>query len=116
MIWVLFIIVAMLVIGGFAALIAGRVGYDPLSEPTMTPRDPGLPEPFTARDVTAVRFDTAMRGYRMDQVDAVLHRLQDRITELESRAGSGDGTGDLQAETSPPAPDAAPADHGEHAP
>ena len=37
-----------------------------------------------ADDVDAVRFDTALRGYRMDQVDDVLDRLQQRIAELES--------------------------------
>lgn len=85
MIWVLFIVVAVLLIGGFAALISGRIGYDPLSEPTTTQSDPGLREEFAAREIASVRFDTALRGYRMDQVDRVLDRLQDRIAELEAR-------------------------------
>jgi DivIVA domain-containing protein len=86
-IWVLFVVVLVLVVGGFAALVTARVGYDPLSEPTMTQSDPGLEEDFAARDIASVRFDTALRGYRMDQVDAVLDRLQERIARLEGSDG-----------------------------
>ncbi len=82
-IWVLFIVVAVLIIGAFAALAAGRLGYDPMAPATTTQRDPGLAEHFTAADVTDLHFDTALRGYRMDQVDEVLDRLQDRIAEQE---------------------------------
>src|SRR5262245_54805666 len=57
-----------------------------MSEPTMTQSDPRLGEGFASRDIATVRFDTALRGYRMDQVDAVLDQLQDRIAELEARA------------------------------
>ena len=84
MIWVFFIAVAVLVVGAFAALVVGRVGYDPLSEPTTSQSDPILSEDFGSGEVSAVRFDTALRGYRMDQVDAVLDRLQTRIAELEA--------------------------------
>ncbi len=84
MIWVFFIAVGVLVIGAFAALIAGRVGYDPLAEATTTQADPILSEEIGSGEIAAVRFDTALRGYRMDQVDAVLDRLQARIAELEA--------------------------------
>ena len=84
MIWVLFIVVAVLVLGAFAALLAGRIGYDPMAAATTTAHDPRLHEEFHAHDVTAVRFDTALRGYRMDQVDVVLDQLRDRIAQLEA--------------------------------
>ena len=64
--------------------VVGRVGYDPLSEATTTQADPVLSEEFGAGEISAVRFDTALRGYRMDQVDAVLDQLQDRIAKLEA--------------------------------
>jgi DivIVA domain-containing protein len=83
-IWVFFIAVGVLVVGAFAALVVGRVGYDPLSAPTTTQADPVLSEEFGPGEVAAIRFDTALRGYRMDQVDAVLDRLQARIAELEA--------------------------------
>ena len=84
MIWVLFIVVAVLVLGAFAALLAGRIGYDPMAAATTTAHDPRLSDEFHAHDVTAVRFDTALRGYRMDQVDVVLDQLRERIAQLES--------------------------------
>jgi DivIVA domain-containing protein len=83
-IWVLFIAVAILVVGAFAALIVGWVGYDPLATATTSQRDPGLPARFHAEDLSEVHFDTALRGYRMDQVDEVLDRLAERIAELEA--------------------------------
>jgi DivIVA domain-containing protein len=83
-IWVLFIAVAVLVVGAFAALIVGWVGYDPLAPSSTTQRDPGLPTNFRAEDLADVHFDTALRGYRMDQVDEVLDRLGERIAHLEA--------------------------------
>ena len=83
MIWVLFIVVAVLLVGVFAAMVAGRVSYDPMAAPVTTQPDTGLAEDFVARDVATVHFDTALRGYRMDQVDGVLDRLQDRLAEQE---------------------------------
>jgi DivIVA domain-containing protein len=38
--------------------------------------------PLTARDLRAVRFSTAVRGYRMSEVDALLDRL---AAELDPR-------------------------------
>ena len=83
MIWVLLIVVAVLLVGVFAAIVAGRVSYDPMAAPVTTQPDTGLAEDFVARDVATVHFDTALRGYRMDQVDGVLDRLQDRLAEQE---------------------------------
>ena len=83
MIWVLLIVVAVLLVGVFAAMVAGRVSYDPMAAPVTTQPDTGLAEDFVARDVATVHFDTALRGYRMDQVDGVLDRLQDRLAEQE---------------------------------
>jgi len=82
-IWVLLIVVAVLLVGVFAAMVAGRVSYDPMAAPVTTQPDTGLAEDFVARDVATVHFDTALRGYRMDQVDGVLDRLQDRLAEQE---------------------------------
>jgi DivIVA domain-containing protein len=83
-IWVFFIAVGVLVVGAFAALIVGRIGYDPLAEATTTQADPVLSDDFGSGEISTIRFDTALRGYRMDQVDAVLDRLQARIAELEA--------------------------------
>ncbi|GAB3068740.1 DivIVA domain-containing protein [Phycicoccus sp. Root101] len=83
MIWVFFTVIAVLLIGGFAALVTGRLGYDPMADATSTQSSPALSDGFASDEISAVRFDTALRGYRMDQVDAVLDRLQSRLAELE---------------------------------
>jgi DivIVA domain-containing protein len=58
--------VAVLLTGGDAGL--GPVEPDGRSVPLPTDR------PLGESDVAAVRFDTAARGYRMDQVDQALRR------------------------------------------
>jgi DivIVA domain-containing protein len=83
-IWVFFTVIAVLLVGAVAALVTGRLGYDPMADATSTQGEPALSDGFSSDEISAVRFDTALRGYRMDQVDAVLDRLQARISELES--------------------------------
>lgn len=109
MVWVFFIVVAVLVVAVFAALLAGRIGYDPMAPPTASQPDPGLGEHFTAADVAGVRFDTALRGYRMDQVDEVLHRLQVRLAEQERELAAGGMPAARRASDPTPGADAGPA-------
>ena len=88
MIWIFFILVALVVVIGFAAVLTGRLTPDPMADPVASTPDHGLPPgPFRAEAIDAVRFDTALRGYRMDQVDEVIDRLQMHIVELESVVG-----------------------------
>jgi DivIVA domain-containing protein len=89
-IWVVLIVVAVLVVGAVAALATGRIGYDPMAPATTSEGVPYLAEEFSSADISAVRFDTALRGYRMDQVDEVLSRLQARIADLESTTSHDD--------------------------
>lgn len=83
MIWVFFIAVAVLVVVGIAALMTGRLSVDPVPPPVSTVPDTGLAEGFGAQEIQDLRFDTALRGYRMDQVDDALDVLHARIRELE---------------------------------
>jgi DivIVA domain-containing protein len=70
-----FAILVVLVMGGVAALAAGRGA--PMSEAyddrpdALVPRDGSL----SAGDVRNVRFSLAFRGYRMSEVDALLERV-----------------------------------------
>jgi DivIVA domain-containing protein len=75
------------------AAVLGRVDGS-LADPTSTMSHVPLPEdPLTPGDLESLRFDTAMRGYRMSQVDGVLDRLQREIRELqEELARMRDGT------------------------
>jgi len=77
-----FAIVAVVLMGIVAIVATGRGGsmaevYDDRPD-ALVPAD----GPLTPADLRAVRFTTAVRGYRMSEVDALLDRL---ATELEER-------------------------------
>ncbi|GAB3645050.1 DivIVA domain-containing protein [Glycomyces tarimensis] len=74
------------------AIVVWATGQDTLRDDTVEGTPAGLGEdgPVTEGEVGAVRFDTGLRGYRTDQVDAALHRLaweigrrDERLAELE---------------------------------
>jgi len=69
-IW-LALFVAVVVAVVTAAAVLGRV-------------DGSLPDDqLTPDDIDELRFDTAMRGYRMSQVDAVIERMRREIGDLD---------------------------------
>ena len=90
MVWVLFVVVAVLVIAATLGMLAGRIPFDRMSEPTHTTPALRLPADASPQDVENVRFDTALRGYRMDQVDEALAVLQARIEQLEQHVAERD--------------------------
>jgi DivIVA domain-containing protein len=94
---VLFVVLALALVGGIAVVAAGgdtrprtarrgnasRAGALPAdvmldARPDRPPL--GLPAGRLAPDdLDALRFSSALRGYRMDQVDEVLDRLRDEL-------------------------------------
>ncbi len=91
MVW-LWVLVFVIIIGAAAVVVAGR--GDAMADVYEDRPDMTLERgrPLTADDLARVRFTTAVRGYRMDEVDAFVTRI-----EAELRAGS-DG---VQSSTSP---------------
>ena len=82
-IWV-WVVVLVVIIGGIAVLVAGRESamgevYDDRPDATLP-----TGRPLTAADVQALRLSTAVRGYRMDEVDALLSRIQADLRARES--------------------------------
>ena len=84
----------------FAGMLFGvaavSVGHgNALSEPSIDRREPVLPtDAITAGTVESLRFTMALRGYRMDEVDAVLDRLSAELSVRDAeigrlRAGAG---------------------------
>ncbi|NMM25281.1 MAG: DivIVA domain-containing protein [Phycicoccus sp.] len=72
----------------------GRIGGF-MAEPTSSQSFPGvsgvLGDPvglLPAADIGQLRFDQALRGYRMDQVDEVVDALIARVRELEAGSAS----------------------------
>ena len=81
----LLLLVAVAVAGGAAAVALGRVPGG-LDEPTTSRPLRPLPDgPLSADDVDRVRFSLGLRGYRMDEVDAVLDRVRDEVAERDAR-------------------------------
>ncbi len=73
-------ILGVLAIGVVLAVIASRSAFPGVEAPVSTQSYPGLPAgPVHAEDVEVVKLDLAFRGYRMDQVDAVLGRLREEL-------------------------------------
>ena len=90
MTWAVLAAVTVVVVAVLALLLTGRLGYDPLAEPTHSTPDTRLPVgAVSSADIARIRFDTTLRGYRMDQVDEVLDRLQARLAELETQVARG---------------------------
>ena len=80
---VILVLVAVALVVAVLGVATGRLPADPLSDAVRTTPDPGLPERPQADDVDAVRFDTALRGYRMEDVDDRLEGLRDELAERE---------------------------------
>ena len=80
MIW-FFAILVVLVMGGVAAVAAGR--GTPMSEAYDDRPDALVPAagPLGADDLRRVRFSLGFRGYRMSEVDALLDRLARQLEE-----------------------------------
>ena len=79
------LLVAILVAGLVVAVAVGRVpaGLDPAP---VNRADNRLPDgPLRPADLDDLSFTVAVRGYRMDEVDAVLDRLTRELGELQTR-------------------------------
>ena len=80
---VILVLVAVGLVVTVLGVATGRLPADPLADAVRSTPDPGLPERPQADDVEAVRFDTALRGYRMEDVDDRLEALRDELAERE---------------------------------
>ena len=80
---VLLLVVVLVVIGLVVAVASGRIGGGMGPQVSTRPYR-GLPDgPVTAADVDGVRFSLGLRGYRMDEVDAVLDRLREELRDRD---------------------------------
>lgn len=91
MMW-FFAVLIVLAIGAIAVVAAGpgaplAPAYDDRPD-AVVPAD----RPLTGADLRAVRFSTAVRGYRASEVDALLDRL---ATQLDGSPPTGSDSGTL---------------------
>lgn len=98
MVPVLLALVALALVAVVALVATGRLRVDPLADAVTTTPDHGLPPEPAAADVPSVRFDTAARGYRMDEVDAHLLDLADTLAAREREVA------ELRGDAAAPAP------------
>jgi DivIVA domain-containing protein len=83
---VFFLLIVVLLIGLTAAAVMGKIGGF-MAEPTSTHAFSGAPSgSLSADEVKGLRFDQALRGYRMDQVDETIDALAERLRQLEAAA------------------------------
>ena len=75
--FVLPVIVAVIGVWIAFSIVVWATGRDTLLDTAPAGAPPGLgdEEPVTEAAIASVRFDTGLRGYRTDQVDAALYRL-----------------------------------------
>jgi DivIVA domain-containing protein len=90
MMW-FFAVLIVLALGGVAVVAAGHGA--PLAREYDDRPDAVVPvdRPLTAADLRAVRFSTALRGYRASEVDALLDRLATQLAG-SNPPESGSGT------------------------
>jgi DivIVA domain-containing protein len=84
-----FAVLLVAVMGVTALVAAGRGGS--MAEVFDDRPDARVPAdgPLAARDLEEVRFTTALRGYRMSEVDALLDRLAGELRAREDVDGDG---------------------------
>jgi len=91
-----FVLLILAVVGAVAAVATGRIAGG-LDAPASSLPARGLPPgDVSADDLGAVRFAPALRGYRMDQVDAVLDRLADELARRDAELRRLRGRPDLE--------------------
>lgn len=116
---VLLLVTLALIVGLVAALLLARGRVSLHAAPATTSMGGGLPAgPVTPADIEGVRFDTVVRGYRMDQVDEVLERLESELIAAhdEIRMLRADGATGLRALSRPAGPPRTPASSGASGP
>lgn len=87
-----FAALVVVVMGGIAVVASGRVGSMPPAYGDHP--DVVLPEgPLGADDLRGVRLPTAVRGYAMAEVDALLDRLASQLEQDGHEDGHEDARG-----------------------
>lgn len=101
-------VLGILVGAAFLATYEGEVLRDPHPDDRDAELPPGAVQP---EDVAELRFDLALRGYRMAEVDRVLHRLAGELAARDTRIAELEQALVDSRDAAPPAPaDSTPAE------
>jgi len=89
------VVVGVIVLAGVALLLSAR--GDTMSEELRDASDRGLPDRLlVANDIPRLRFRTALRGYRMSDVDEALERIVEAMRINENRTTATTETADRE--------------------
>lgn len=89
-----YLIIGVIIGGGLFALASALFGRGEQLAPLAAPTSPTqLPTAgMTSEDINRLRFGTALRGYRMSDVDFALDRIADEIAQLRQQLAADEGT------------------------
>lgn len=96
-----FVLLAIIVLVGAAFVLTGR--WDPGMRPAQRPTAPELPTPLTPQSIRAARFRVGLRGYRMEDVDALLAAIATQWESSDGPTPSQDSVIGRDASATPPA-------------
>jgi DivIVA domain-containing protein len=88
---VLELVIGLAILAGVAVVASGRAGAASPAAPDRPPLALPADRPLAAEDLAQVRFSVGFRGYRMDQVDALLDRLEREWPAREASAAEAPG-------------------------
>ncbi|ADK28577.1 DivIVA domain-containing protein [Corynebacterium pseudotuberculosis] len=82
--WIVLIVLLVIFVAVLSWLLGALFGRGEASEPLCTSSDLTMQNVEAVRrgDLESVRFETVLRGYRQDQVDAVIEELEQQVREL----------------------------------
>ena len=99
------VVLAVLLLGAVAAWAVARADVPGVSAPVDTQSAQPLPEgPVGPDDVHDLRFDQAVRGYRMGQVDRALARWADELAVRDAEIARLRGESELVVAAGPERP------------
>lgn len=89
------VVLLVLVLGVVTAVVVARTDVPGVPDAPSTAAAEPLPSgPLEVGDVRGLRLDVALRGYRMEQVDAALDRLAGELAERDAEIARLRGEGD----------------------
>jgi DivIVA domain-containing protein len=88
---VLELVIGLAILAGVAIVASGRAGAASPAAPDRPPLALPADRPLVAQDLAQVRFSVGLRGYRMDQVDALLDRIEHEWPTRETAEAESSG-------------------------
>ncbi|AKE41712.1 putative secreted protein [Corynebacterium kutscheri] len=85
--WILLIMLLIVFVGVMTFVFAGVFGRGEITPPTtdLAETQKANYQAIAVGDIDQLRFDVVHRGYRQDQVDAVITQLVEQLAEVQAK-------------------------------